>query len=97
MREGDARLLEPEILHEGQAVFDIVYNRETHLLQDARAAGAVALDGVTMLVHQGARALQIWTGRQAPLEVMEKAVREALAVRRAKISGKMKGAAGDIL
>lgn len=97
MREGDSRLLEPEILHEGQSVFDIVYNRETHLLQDARAAGAVALDGVTMLVHQGARALQIWTGRQAPLEVMEKAVREALAVRRAKISGKMKGAAGDIL
>ncbi len=81
MREGDPRLLEPDSFHEGQAVFDIVYNRETELLQDARRAGAVALDGVMMLVYQGARALEIWTGRKAPAAVMERAVREALAAR----------------
>lgn len=81
MRGGDPRLLEPDSFHEGQAVFDIVYNRETELLQDARRAGAVALDGVMMLVYQGARALEIWTGRKAPAAVMERAVREALAAR----------------
>jgi shikimate 5-dehydrogenase len=38
-----------------------------------------------MLVYQGARALEIWTGRQAPVAVMEKAVREALARRQSPI------------
>ena len=59
MREGDARLLDGSLLQRHQTVFDIVYNRETELLKDARAAGAVALDGVMMLVYQGAKALQI--------------------------------------
>ncbi len=83
MREGDARLLEGRLLQSHQAVFDIVYNRKTELLQDARAAGAVAVDGVMMLVYQGAKALEIWTGKEAPVDVMERAVREALAARRA--------------
>jgi len=81
MREGDPRLLEGRLLHSHQAVFDIVYNRDTELLQDARVAGAVAVDGVMMLVYQGAKALQIWTGKEAPVDVMERAVREALAAR----------------
>ncbi|MDD4652756.1 MAG: shikimate dehydrogenase [Methanothrix sp.] len=83
MRAGDPRLLEGRLLSSRQAVFDIVYNRETELLQDARGAGAVALDGVMMLVYQGAKALEIWTGKNAPADVMERAVREALAARRA--------------
>lgn len=83
MREGDARLLEGRLLQSRQAVFDIVYNRETELLKDARAAGAVAMDGVMMLVYQGAKALQIWTGKKAPVDVMERAVREALSARQA--------------
>ncbi|MCX6672566.1 MAG: shikimate dehydrogenase [Methanothrix sp.] len=83
MREGDARLLEGRLLQSHQAVFDIVYNRETELLKDARAAGAVAVDGVMMLVYQGAKALQIWTGKKAPVDVMERAVREAMVARRA--------------
>ena len=45
-------------------------------------AGAVAVDGVMMLVYQGAKALQIWTGKKAPVDVMERAVREALVARR---------------
>ena len=81
MRAGDSRLLDGDLLQSRQAVFDIVYNRETQLLQDARAAGAVAVDGVMMLVYQGAKALEIWTGKKAPVDVMERAVREALAGR----------------
>jgi shikimate dehydrogenase len=87
MREGDPRLLDGRLLQSRQAVFDIVYNRQTQLLEDARAAGAVAVDGVMMLVHQGAKALQIWTGKKAPVDVMERAVREALSARRARREG----------
>ncbi len=82
MKEGDPRLFEGMLLHRDQAVFDIVYNRETELLKDAREAGAVAVDGVMMLVYQGAKALEIWTGKKAPVEVMERAVREGLRARR---------------
>lgn len=81
MRVGDSRLLRTGLLKSSQAAFDIIYNRETEFLQDARAAGAVAVDGVMMLVHQGSKALEIWTGKRAPLRVMERAVREALRAR----------------
>jgi len=82
MKEGDPRLFEGRQLHKGQAVFDIVYNRETELLKDAKEAGAVAIDGVMMLVYQGAKALEIWTGKRAPVEVMERVVREEIGARR---------------
>ena len=78
MKAGEGRLFAGRLLHSGQAVFDIIYNRQTELLLDARAAGALAIDGVMMLVYQGAKALEIWTGKKAPVAVMEKAVREGL-------------------
>jgi shikimate dehydrogenase len=81
MKEGDPRLFPGDLLQSNHAVFDIVYNRETELLKDARAVGALALDGVMMLVYQGAKALEIWTGQKAPANVMEKAVREGLKKR----------------
>ena len=83
MRAGDAKLFDGRLLQGRQAVFDIVYNRDTELLQDARAAGSVAIDGVMMLVYQGAKALEIWTGAKAPVDLMERAVRGALAKRQA--------------
>jgi len=84
MKKGDPRLFPGDLLQSSHAVFDIVYNRETELLKDARAAGALALDGVMMLVYQGAKALEIWTGQKAPADVMEKAVREGLKKRAEK-------------
>lgn len=84
MREGDGRLIDGHLLKSHHAVFDIVYNRETELLRDARSAGAVSIDGVMMLVYQGAAAFEIWTGRKAPVDVMERAVRESLVKRRRK-------------
>jgi shikimate dehydrogenase len=60
-------------------VFDLVYNpEETRLLAQARAAGARVLGGLDMLVHQGALAFALWTGRSAPIDVMYAAAREAL-------------------
>jgi shikimate dehydrogenase len=55
-------------------VCDIVYRPlETKLLKEARAAGLTGIDGLGMLVHQGALALNAWTGRDAPVDVMRKA------------------------
>jgi shikimate dehydrogenase len=67
-------------MHRNLVVFDIVYNPvNTQLLREATKAGAKTIDGVMMLVYQGAEAFKIWTGKNPPVEVMEKAVREKLA------------------
>lgn len=71
-------------LREGQCVVDLVYTpRETSLLRAARAAGARVVEGVGMLVHQGAIALEQWTGRPAPVATMREALLAALARREA--------------
>lgn len=64
-----------EALHAGLFVMDMVYDPpETTLLRDARVRGCRTLGGLPMLVYQGARAFEIWTGRPAPVEVMRDAV-----------------------
>ncbi len=63
----------------GITVFDLVYNPlETALLQRARLAGARCLDGLAMLVHQGAASFELWTGRQPSVDVMRSAAIAAL-------------------
>ncbi|MGB0389301.1 MAG: shikimate dehydrogenase [Ardenticatenaceae bacterium] len=60
--------------HPSLTVYDLVYNPlETRLLAEARAAGAQAIDGLGMLIHQGAVAFTLWTGKEAPVEVMRAA------------------------
>jgi shikimate dehydrogenase len=59
-------------------VLDLIYKR-TRLLRDAGSNGAHAMDGETMLLHQGAAAFTLWTGQPAPLEVMSQALAEARA------------------
>ncbi len=60
-------------------VFDLVYNPlETKLLGQARRGGADAVDGLGMLVRQGALAFEMWTGQEAPIEVMRSAGERAL-------------------
>jgi len=66
-------------MHPDLMVFDIVYNPlETRLLREAKAAGAATVNGVMMLVHQGAEAFRIWNAVEPPIDVMRKAVMEAL-------------------
>ncbi len=77
MKEGDPSPIKKEWLKKGTAVYDIVYNRATRLLDDARAAGLAASGGLGMLLHQGAAAFEFWTGGKAPVEVMRKALKEA--------------------
>ena len=56
------------------AVVSLMYGGPLPLLEGARARGLAAMDGAAMLVHQGARAFTIWTGRPAPLEAMRAAM-----------------------
>ena len=61
-------------------IFDLVYNPlETRLLRLARASGAHAVDGLGMLVWQGALAFELWTGQSAPVDVMRAACEKELA------------------
>jgi shikimate dehydrogenase len=60
----------------GQVVVDMVYGDEpSPLLVAAEAAGAITVDGLEMLVQQGALSLRIWTGEEPSLEAMRAAVR----------------------
>ncbi len=61
---------------------DLVYAPQPlPFLARARALGAQTVDGIGMLVHQGALAFAHWTGQRGPAQVMERALREALALR----------------
>ncbi len=57
-------------------IADLTY-RDTTLLLDAQAAGIATLDGLPMLVYQGARSFELWTGLDAPVELMMAAAQEA--------------------
>jgi len=59
-------------------VLDLVVARDTALTAAAKARGLKAAAGGAMLVHQGARALELWTGKPAPLDAMRKALDAAL-------------------
>jgi shikimate dehydrogenase len=63
----------------GQWVNDLVYHpRETPLLRAAKSAGAHAIGGLGMLVHQAALQFRSWTGHEAPISVMQSAARTSL-------------------
>ena len=68
-----------DLLHADLAVLDAVYSPvETRLLRDAADAGATTIDGGWMLLFQGAVAFERWTGRDAPVEAMNDALRARL-------------------
>jgi shikimate dehydrogenase len=71
--------INPELLPRFAVVMDIVYQPlQTRLLQEARARGAAAIDGLQMLLHQATAQFELWTGRQAPAEIMGQAAYRAL-------------------
>ena len=62
-------------LPQARAVYDMIYQpAETKLLATAKRAGCRTANGIGMLVHQGAKAFEIWTGQPAPVAVMRRAV-----------------------
>lgn len=83
MTTGDKSPVLSEWLRPGQVVADMVYSASpTPLVEAARLAGATALDGLGMLVEQGAVALEIWWADEdcgcAPRDVMRRAAEDAL-------------------
>jgi shikimate dehydrogenase len=65
----------PELLQRATLVVDLAYGpHETRLVKAAREAGIATVDGLEILVRQGALSLARWTGRDAPLDVMRDAV-----------------------
>ncbi len=72
-------LVSASMMHRGLAVYDIVYEPlRTKLLREARRAGGRTIDGLGMLVHQGALAFEIWTGKRAPIKIIEAAAKREL-------------------
>jgi shikimate dehydrogenase len=66
-------------LHADLTVLDAVYTPvETRLLREAAAVGAHTVDGAWMLLYQGVEAFERWTGRDAPVAVMNDALRSRL-------------------
>ncbi len=62
-------------LNQTRAVYDMIYQpAETKLLAAAKKSGCKTANGIGMLVHQGAKAFEIWTGQPAPVAVMRRAV-----------------------
>ena len=80
-------------------VLDLIYDR-TKLLIAAEAAGCTTMDGEVMLLHQGAAAFHLWTGQEAPLDVMQAALADArskgLRSAEGEPAGVVAAAAGDV-
>ena len=77
LRSEDALPFDPDqfALSRAAAAYDMVYRpAETPFLQTARAVGCRVANGLGMLLYQGAKALEIWTGQPAPVAVMRRAL-----------------------
>lgn len=76
LQEGETLIPRPSI-PAGALVCDLTY-RPTKLLEDAESVGARTLDGLPMLVYQGAVSFSLWTGMEAPVRLMKEAALRAL-------------------
>ncbi len=81
MKEGDGSIIDKGLLKDNKnhlSVYDVVYNRKTQLVIDAEEQGIPVKGGLGMLLYQGVRAFEIWTGQPAPVEVMRRALEEGI-------------------
>lgn len=70
-----------DMMHENLLVNDIVYTPlETTLLKEAKIANAKTISGIKMLLYQGVESFKIWTGLEAPVEIMEKSLLNSLGL-----------------
>jgi shikimate dehydrogenase len=74
--------LSPDLLGRFELVMDIVYQPlATRLLREAEAHGCASIDGLQMLIHQGAAQFTLFTGREAPADIMAQAAYAALGAK----------------
>jgi shikimate dehydrogenase len=77
LKPTDPLPIEEGQLRNAKAVYDMIYQpAETPLLKAAKAAGCKTANGLGMLLYQGAKALEIWSGQPAPLDAMRKALHQ---------------------
>ena len=76
LKPDDPAPIPPELLPDGICYYDTIYKR-TALYEAAEAKGIRCAAGSGMLLHQGARSLEIWTGQKAPVEIMRTALENA--------------------
>lgn len=68
-----------EVLLKDKICYDIVYNPfETKFLKQAKRVGAQVIGGLDMLVHQGSKSFELWTGQSFPIETVKKGIYEKL-------------------
>jgi shikimate dehydrogenase len=78
--EEDRSPMPSDLLRSQTLVYDLVYQpAETRLIRDAREAGARTIGGLAMLIYQGAASFKLWTGKEAPVDIMFQAAEAALA------------------
>ncbi|MEW6495833.1 MAG: shikimate dehydrogenase, partial [Cyanobacteriota bacterium] len=70
-----------QLLRPGAIAYDLIYTpNPTQFLQQAQQQGAIAIDGLEMLVQQGAAALEIWVGQAPPVDIMRQALQRHLGL-----------------
>ena len=82
LKKGDRSPVSLEGARPSLWVIDLIYHRETALLNEARRRGLKRIGGIGMLLHQGALSFERWTGKKAPLREMRKVLLDSLASRR---------------
>ena len=79
MKDGDPSPVDIKFLHPRLRVYDVIYNKSaTMLVKEAAKRKLHAVTGLGMLLYQGAIAFELWTGKKAPVDVMRKALKEAI-------------------
>ncbi len=79
LKKGDRLPISDGRLKSAEAVIDLIYNPPmTDFLRRAKKSGCRIANGLDMLLYQGARAFELWTGRPAPVAVMRRALLRAL-------------------
>lgn len=81
MRDGDKIVVPAELLKKDVLVYDVIYNRETELLREARKVGCETLSGLDMFVYQAAESFRLWTGVEPPLDYMFSVVKSQLKIK----------------
>jgi shikimate dehydrogenase len=75
----DRTPVDSRLLNNFSVVMDIVYAPlTTRLLREAAIAGCEVIDGLSMLLYQGVAQFELWTGREAPVEIMREVLRERI-------------------
>ena len=73
--ENQSPIQDFSIIREDLVVYDIIYTpRETELLKEAKARGAQIINGLALLLYQGAEAFQMWTNEKMPIEQVKRII-----------------------